>query len=181
MQLTKQWKYLAVLEYIRLYIIMGVTCFFGMRKWHSFEILFEWFILLWNECFLDLSLFPLIRRNTVSKHWIIVGRGFLTPLFYKDPPPPPPLSLLPCLFGWMSDHATSVLLCLMNDIIDHLNILRLGTLVQAALCCVFYTTRHQIYWRFASDDMVFASILIWYHTHRQTHGAHRDYYIDAYI
>ena len=93
MELTKQWKYLAVLEYIRLCIIMGVTCFFGMRKWHSFEILFEWFILLWNECFLDLSLFPLIRRNTVSKHWIIVGRGFLTPLFYKDPP-----ILLTCFF-----------------------------------------------------------------------------------
>ena len=101
MQLTKQWKYLAVLEYIRLYIIMGVTCFFGMRKWHSFEILFEWFILLWNECFLDLSLFPLIRRNTVSKHWIIVGRGFLTPLFYKDPPSPPPPYCLPAFSNFV--------------------------------------------------------------------------------
>ena len=45
----------------------------------------------------------------------------------------------------------------------------LGILVAVAPCCVFYATRHQIYWRLKRDDMVFVSILIWYHIHRQTH------------
>ena len=39
-------------------------------------------------------------------------------------------------------------------------------------CCVFYATRHQIYRRFEKGDTVFASTLIWYHTHRQTHLGH---------
>ena len=32
----------------------------------------------------------------------------------------------------------------------------------------FYATRHQIYWRFDANYMVFASNLIWYHKQRQT-------------
>ena len=41
-----------------------------------------------------------------------------------------------------------------------------------ALLCVFYATRHQIYWRFDTDDMVFAGTLIWYYTRRQAHTVH---------
>lgn len=38
---------------------------------------------------------------------------------------------------------------------------KLGTLVQATPCFVLYTIRHQIYCRFDTDDMSFASTLIW--------------------
>ena len=41
-----------------------------------------------------------------------------------------------------------------------LNLWSLGTLVLAVTCCVFYTTRHQFYRRFVTDDLVFASSLV---------------------
>ena len=53
-----------------------------------------------------------------------------------------------------------------------LNLASLGALVTAAPWCVFYATRHQTYRSFNTDDMVFASTLIWYQTHRQTHTGH---------
>ena len=64
------------------------------------------------------------------------------------------LFLLPCSFGWMCDHARYNVL----HIID-LNLLSLNILVTAAPCYVFYAIRHQIYWRFYLDDMVFADTL----------------------
>ena len=33
---------------------------------------------------------------------------------------------------------------------------------------VFYTTRHQNYWRFDTNDIVLTSTLIWYHTQTKT-------------
>ena len=35
------------------------------------------------------------------------------------------------------------------------------------------------YWRFDTDDMVFASTLIWYHTQTNTHRAYRDQQTDT--
>ena len=48
------------------------------------------------------------------------------------------------------------------------------SLFYLAPCCVFYVASHQIYLKSDSDDMIFASTLIWYHTHRQTHRRGRD-------
>ena len=56
----------------------------------------------------------------------------------------------------------------LNDIKD-LKLLSFGTLVLAAPCSIFYATWDQIYWSFDTDEMVFASTLIWYHLHRKTH------------
>ena len=59
----------------------------------------------------------------------------------------------------------------LNDIKD-LKLLSLGTLVLAAPCSIFYITRDQIYWSFDTDEMVFATTLIWYHLHRKTHAGY---------
>ena len=50
--------------------------------------------------------------------------------------------------------------------------LRLGTLVPEELCPVFYATRCQVYCRFDTDDMVFASTLIWYYIQKHTDTAY---------
>ena len=60
---------------------------------------------------------------------------------------------------------------LLNNIVN-INLLSLGNLVLAAYFCVFYAIRHQIYWRFDTNDMDFPSTLIWYHIHRQTYRRH---------
>ena len=59
---------------------------------------------------------------------------------------------------------------LLNDIIN-LHVSSLGTLVPRGPYCVFYATRHQAYWGL-THGIVFASALIWYHTHKQTHTAY---------
>ena len=65
----------------------------------------------------------------------------------------------------MSDHVTSVLFYVINDMTDlHLSSLR--ALVPEAPCYVFYTIRSQIYRRFDTDHMTFASTLISFYTQR---------------
>ena len=68
------------------------------------------------------------------------------PLFqiFSNPhaPPPPPLVSL-------ADFVTMDL---------HLS--NLGTYAPEAPCCVFYATRRQVYCRFDTDDMSFASTLV---------------------
>ena len=91
-----------------------------------------------------------------------VGYYLYPPFFKCCPIPPSPLFFLPCFYDWMCHHATSNILFL-NYIMD---LFSLVTLVLAAPDCVFYATRHQIYWRFDTDYMVFASTLIWHNTHR---------------
>ena len=59
-----------------------------------------------------------------------------------------------------------------NDIMN-LNFSSFNTLVTVTPYCVFYAIRHQIYSRFGTDGMVFASALIWCHAHRQTHTGYR--------
>ena len=56
-----------------------------------------------------------------------------------------------------------------------LNLSSLGTLVPAAPCFVFYLLRHQIYWRFGTDDMVFWFYNLLLHTQKNTHRAHKDH------
>ena len=48
-------------------------------------------------------------------------------------------------------------------------LLSLGTLVLAALCCMFYERRHQIYWLTVWQMMCFSYNLIGYHTHKDKH------------
>ena len=115
----------------------------------------------------------------------IVGREFITPLFYEDPPwyylspllfkfclepsplqPPPPLLFLsPCrhcsfwLHGWSRQIWWVILL---NEIKDQ-QMSSLDTSVTEGLC-VFDATWHQ------TDHLtlvwLFACTLIWYHTHK---------------
>ena len=98
-----------------------------------------------------------------SSLWLIVGKEFLTA---------PTLGRSPCIqcptflkFCPTSQHPptlfVALFLCviLINDIMD-LNLSSLGNLVLTTPCCVFYATRNQIYRRFDTDDMVFASALI---------------------
>ena len=102
-------------------------------------------------------------------------------LLPTPPPPPPP----PFLFQILSNTTQTCSFCslislaecvimphltyyLLNDNMD-LNLLSLGTLVPAARCFVFYLLRHQIYWRFGTNDTVFGSSIICYCTHRLAH------------
>ena len=58
-------------------------------------------------------------------------------------------------------------------------------LVPAANLAMCFATRHQVYWRYDTDDMVSASTLIWYHAHWQTYightGTNRMTHIYKYI
>ena len=72
--------------------------------------------------------------------------------YFQSPFPfsPPALFLLPCIFGWMCDFATSnvlfyfILLILLMD----LHFLSLGTLLAGLPCYVSARKRHQIYCTF---------------------------------
>ena len=67
---------------------------------------------------------------------------------------------LPCFFGtWY--------VVLFSNIMD-LNLLSLGTLVQAGPWYVFYGTKSPIYYWFDTDDLIFATAMTWYHKHWQT-------------
>ena len=46
---------------------------------------------------------------------------------------------------------------------------------------VFYAARCQVYWRFDTDEMAFASTLIRYHTHEQIHVQNTKESIDWHI
>ena len=125
------------------------------------------------------------------KSLYIVGRGLLTPLFYKDPlswlsptfsnfvqPPSPfpqfPVSPIPTrtvlsvvlfllLNGWSGHTWCAISL---NDNMD-LHISSLGTLVPEGPWGVFYATRCQVYWDL-KNNVVFTGTLIRYHTHKNT-------------
>ena len=100
--------------------------------------------------------------------YIVVGRGFLTPLFHEDPFskfPPAPFLWLNVL--WSRQIEFDILL---SDIME-LNfraLTSLGTLVPSAPSYIFYAASNQIYWRFDTDDMVLTSTFIWHHTYKHT-------------
>ena len=120
---------------------------------------------------------------------IIVGWGFLTPLFYEDPlyclwpppffnnfpvplprhlqPAPLLLFLLSCFFVWMGDR--TIFDVPLNDIMD-LHMSNLGTRAPERPCCVFYAIKHQVDWDLR--HVVFTGTLIWSdkpNTHTNTH------------
>ena len=124
---------------------------------------------------------------TVVYNILIVGRVFLTPIFYEDPPyiayprfqilsntlPRPPSStpivffvfLFLWLNGW-SRHIWRVIL--LNDNTD-LQMSTLGTLVQEGPCCVFYATWCQVYWCLTQNFL----LVLWFDiTQTQKQGAH---------
>ena len=93
------------------------------------------------------------------------GREFLPPFSMETPniayplhflfiqilsiPPSPnhySLCLFIALFLWLNGCICHIwCTILLNDIMD-LHMFSLGTLISEGVCCVFYTTRHQIYW-----------------------------------
>ena len=118
------------------------------------------------------------------KSLYIVGRGVLTcPSFSDFVQPSPPLPtllstptstptvlsvvLFISLNGW-SCHIWCAILP--NDNMDLLS--SLGTLVPEGPWCVFYATRHQVYWSLIY--VFFTGTMIWYHTftNTQAHTAH---------
>ena len=105
---------------------------------------------------------------------IIVDRGFLTPLFYDDPPIlPTPFSkfvLFLRLMGVIAPH----MICyfLLNDLMN-LHMSNLVTLVPPGPCGVFFfffffCNKAAVYWGVA-HDVVFTSTLLWYHVQTKTH------------
>ena len=73
-----------------------------------------------------------------------------SPLFVHILSYTPPLFLLPCFFAWMCDRATTVF----------------PWYQQHLVVCLMHTASNLL--KIYTDDMVFATTLIWYHTHRQT-------------
>ena len=75
---------------------------------------------------------------------MIVGRGFLTPIFYEEPqyclPPSPFPNFAQC------PHPPALFLLLFCfGLTCGTKLLSLGTVIPAAPCCVLYATGHQIY------------------------------------
>ena len=124
----------------------------------------------------------------LSSKMCIVGRGILTSLFYEDPPVllipsfqlfsnPPIPSLLPptptptalsvVLYFWLNGWSYHIWCAiLLNDIMNLM--LSLGILVPEGPWCVFYVTRHQMYWGLTHN-----AVFCWYsdlisHTKRHT-------------
>ena len=64
---------------------------------------------------------------------------------------------------------------------EDLHLSSLGNLVPESSCHLFYATRHQVYYRSDTDDMAFASTLIWYHSHKQIHTKHIQWPIEWHI
>ena len=126
--------------------------------------------------------------NTVGRVLLILWRSSI--LTTLTPPPSsllqilsnlPSSTLFVALFIWLNVSSHHSCVILLNNIMD-LDLSSLGTLIWAAPCYVFYATRHHIYQRLDIDDMVFASTLIWYHTHRQAHSpAHIIEYVSEHI
>ena len=110
----------------------------------------------------------------------IVGRRVLTPLLCEDPPmlptPPPlfpilsnstPTALPVVLFLWLNEWSCHIrCTILLNDNMD-LHMSSLGTAVPEGPWCVFFVTRHQVYWGM-THHVFFTCTLIWYHTHKHT-------------
>ena len=112
-----------------------------------------------------------------------------SPLFYEDPlyclPPSSdfvqPLLLCVVLLPWLNLWSRYISVLLLDNIMN-LNLLSLGTVVSAASCCVLYSTRYQIYWRFNTYNMVFTTTVIRNHTHTHIHTyTHTQIYIYIYI
>ena len=76
-----------------------------------------------------------------------------------------PTALFVTLFHWLNGwfhHNWCVIL--LNDIMD-LHMFSLGTIVPEGPCCVFYATKHRVYWCL-THNVVCTSTLIGYHTHK---------------
>ena len=91
--------------------------------------------------------------------------------------PPSPnhysLCLFIALFLWLNGCICHIwCTILLNDIMD-LHMFSLGTLISEGVCCVFYTTRHQIYWGLTNNKC-----FCWYsdlmsHKKSRAHSKHR--------
>ena len=119
---------------------------------------------------------------------IIVGTGFLTPLYYEDPltipisyfqflynnthlltclQTPHPLFLLTYLFGWINDCAIFCVI-LLNDFMD-LHMSNLDTLVPEVPCCMQQGIMFTELWHIMR---FFVHTLNWYHTYTERERAH---------
>ena len=114
----------------------------------------------------------------LSSKMYIVGRGILTSLFYEDPPvllmppfqlfsnppipflsPPTPIptALSVVLYFWLNGWSYHIWCAILLNDIMNLHMLSLGTLVPEGPWCVFYVTRHQMYWGLTHN-----AVFCWY-------------------
>ena len=78
-----------------------------------------------------------------------------------------PTALPVVLFLWLNEWSCHIrCTILLNDNMD-LHMSSLGTAVPEGPWCVFFATRHQVYWGM-THHVFFTCTLIWYHTHKHT-------------
>ena len=110
--------------------------------------------------------------------WEILGNPFHTFPFLSYPfphlsvpPAPTPTVLSVVLFLWLNRRSCRISCTNLNNDNMDLYILSLGTLVPEGPWCVFYATRHQVYWGLKHNVL-----FCWYsnlisHTQTQTTAA----------
>ena len=77
------------------------------------------------------------------------------------------------LFLWLNRWLCNILCTILFNYIMDLYMFSFGTLIPEGVCCVFYTTRHQIYWRLRhSKSFCWYSDLI-SHKKTKTHSKRR--------
>ena len=119
-------------------------------------------------------------RNHMIKGSCIVGRGFLSlPVLLNSSPFSNCFNHHTChSFSCLNSLAQCAIVkhyvILLHDMMDP-HLLSLDTLLLLeAPCYAFYAARCQLYCRFDTDGMAFASTLTWYHKHIYTHSTYKD-------
>ena len=101
----------------------------------------------------------------------------LLPLLCHLQPPPALPILFSCFFSWMGDDSRCDAI-LLNDNMD-LYMLSLGTIVPEGPWCVFYATRHEVYW-----GLIYNMVFYWYPdliSHKRTQHTQRPVYQHTHI
>ena len=131
---------------------------------------------------------------------IIVGTGFLTPLFYEDPltipisyfqflynnthlltclQTPHPLFLLTYLFGWINDCAIFCVI-LLNDFMD-LHMSNLDTLVPEVPCCMQQGIMFTELWHIMRFFCSYSELISHIHREREHTEGPKAWNINIYI
>ena len=107
--------------------------------------------------------------------WEILGNPFHTFPFLSYPfphlsvpPAPTPTVLSVVLFLWLNRRSCRISCTNLNNDNMDLYILSLGTLVPEGPWCVFYATRHQVYWGLTQGVL----LVLWFDIIHKTYKAH---------
>ena len=92
------------------------------------------------------------------RYWLIFWKEEIEEWGYNLTPLLPLPFLFPYFFDWMGDCDTFDVI-LFDNIMD-LHMPSLGILVPEEPCCVFYTTRYQIYWGLTYNEVFL--LVLWF-------------------